>query len=69
MSDAAINKALAVSEAWRPEPRYQCVACGSAARLHPETSHIWGCLRCGFTTAAVSHYFIPADVIGEIHWG
>ena len=46
---------------WAPVPTYVCRTCGSVARSHPQTNHIWGCYPCGYTTAAVASYFRTRD--------
>ena len=56
-----IDPYLRVSADWKPEPKYVCRECGDAARMHPDTNSIWGCLKCGMTTAAVFYYFRRAD--------
>jgi len=52
-----VNQELPVSADWKAEPAYVCVTCGDPARMHPQTNHIWGCLKCGVTTASVAAYF------------
>ncbi len=46
-----------VSADWNAEPKYVCRTCGDVARMHPQTNFIWGCLKCGMTTASVCVYF------------
>jgi ribosomal protein L37AE/L43A len=48
-----------VASDWKPDLGFVCRACGDAARMHPQTNFIWGCLTCGMTTAAVGAYFKP----------
>lgn len=42
---------------------FVCRGCGEQARQHPQTNCIWGCLKCGYTTAAVSSFFDPGRAL------
>lgn len=58
-TETIIDKTLRVESSWNYIAGYACRACGDIARVHPQTNWIWGCLKCHFTTAAVSVYFAP----------
>lgn len=36
---------------------FRCKKCHTMARVHPNTIQVWGCLKCGYTTMALSTYF------------
>lgn len=60
MSEVAVITMTIREGEWREQPAFRCVQCGGNCFLHPHTNQIWGCPSCGFTTASVSIYFVPA---------
>lgn len=52
---------LPVSDDWEEIPDYVCRECKCKARQHPSLAHIWGCLKCGYTTASVFLMFSPTE--------
>lgn len=47
---------------WREDRFFVCLTCHESCYLHPYTNRIWGCKKCGYTTASPSVYFGKFDV-------
>lgn len=62
MIQSNIDKEMKVSDTWNVIPYYMCRDCLQPARQHPQTNLIWGCLKCGYTTAAVYQFFVRKDL-------
>lgn len=45
---------------WRKDLSFECGGCGEHVFLHPNTNKIWGCKKCGITTASPGIYFREA---------
>lgn len=57
-ADKAALTTLRINEGdWRDDPDFACRACGTSASLHPNGNEIWGCKKCGYTTASVFAHF------------
>jgi ribosomal protein L37AE/L43A len=52
-----IREDLPVTEDWELYERAVCKACGNAARVHPDTVSIWGCLECKYSTRQFYSFF------------
>jgi len=52
-----IRKDLPVTEDWEEYDKAVCRQCNTLARVHPDTVGIWGCLKCGYSTAALYTFF------------
>ena len=50
-------EAMPVSTDWRQSSTHVCKDCGQLASIHPLTSEIWGCVKCGYSTYAVGFFF------------
>lgn len=46
---------------WRKNDAFVCRTCRESAFTHPYSNAIWGCKKCGYTTASVSLCFMAAN--------
>lgn len=68
---SSVDATLKVSADWKPvgQGQYRCRSCNDVARLHPQTNDIWGCLKCGYSTASVLAHFAESSeqVLAEVN--